>query len=642
MASAPCEGLDELKDLFEQRDDVYNEIAQELKNLPLAYYKKIKLENTLAANELQYKWAVNNQILETLRASERYAGSDDVVSKIFEYGKLQHNNTLHFYEQKKKVLNYIWLSKKKRDTLVLPHALTKNIRLYAAIEDRIRLCSPKDPVPEYRSYAYKLLKTIGFNTNPKETIQFFKNELKVMGNNSKQPYRLQLIIDLITVLVRHTEDYESNKELLKELLHGLPTPQLVEAETFLRAELEREKDSNKQNFLRLLMSTLYAQKNYTNVAYVLKENYQDKKETLALAHPITQQKLKEFITFLMKTEQYAIAEAFLEKEIATEREPFEIEQFSLLLNLLANVFLLQKKYADAEPILNELFNIYVASIRKVNKTGKILLEEYPALKRIHDLYTDSIQHHKDEKQQRVLSEYIDRLLRPPIKSIVSTTLPTNIARRLNTAFKSYIPVKPPLTDANKNEATIIERQSSSRSRLKSPTPLTIPSSNSGSRSPTPLTIPSSRSRSGSRNPPPASIHTSRHLSKSVAQGGGTKKAPSSRRMTKSLCPSGQVLRFGSTRKLKKGSKKYNRSTRKLCAPGIGKLKEGQLAKFGYVNVVHKTTEVRRAALDKAVKEFGALSVFRKLNAVYVYGRRSAKESSKIFKEDRDWIKGKYM
>ena len=109
-------------------------------------------------------------------------------------------------------------------------------------------------------------------------------------------------------------------------------------------------------------------------------------------------------------------------------------------------------------------------------------------------------------------------------------------------------------------------------------------------------------------------------------------------MTKSLCPSGQVLRFGSTRK----SKKHRRSTRKLCGPGIGKLKEGQLAKFGYSDVVHKTVEVRRAALDKAVKEFGPLSVFRKLNAVYVYGRRSAKESSKIFKEDRDWVKGKYM
>ena len=111
------------------------------------------------------------------------------------------------------------------------------------------------------------------------------------------------------------------------------------------------------------------------------------------------------------------------------------------------------------------------------------------------------------------------------------------------------------------------------------------------------------------------------------KGGYTKKA-----MTP-LCPPGQVLRFGFAIKSK---------TRKLCAPGIGKLKEGQLAKFGYVNVVHKTVEARRAALDKAVKEFGALSVFRKLNAVYVYGRRSAKESSKIFKEDRDWVKGKYM
>jgi pyoverdine/dityrosine biosynthesis protein Dit1 len=110
------------------------------------------------------------------------------------------------------------------------------------------------------------------------------------------------------------------------------------------------------------------------------------------------------------------------------------------------------------------------------------------------------------------------------------------------------------------------------------------------------------------------------------------------------CPPGQVLRFGFTRKFKqsKQSKKFSRLTRKRCVPGIGKLKQGQLAKFGYLDVVHKTTETRHAALDKAVKEFGALSVFRKLNAVYVYTRKSAKESSKIFKEDRDWIKSKYM
>jgi hypothetical protein len=50
---------------------------------------------------------------------------------------------------------------------------------------------------------------------------------------------------------------------------------------------------------------------------------------------------------------------------------------------------------------------------------------------------------------------------------------------------------------------------------------------------------------------------------------------------------------------------------------------------------------RHAALAKAVKEFGSLGVWRKLNAVYVYTRRTAPEASKTFKADRDWVRATY-
>jgi len=84
-----------------------------------------------------------------------------------------------------------------------------------------------------------------------------------------------------------------------------------------------------------------------------------------------------------------------------------------------------------------------------------------------------------------------------------------------------------------------------------------------------------------------------------------------------------------------------RGTRK-CVPGIGKLRQGLLAKFGYSHVASLSQSKRHAALEKAVKAYGALSVFRKLNAALVYSKYSSPASSRIFKADRDWIGAKYI
>lgn len=77
-------------------------------------------------------------------------------------------------------------------------------------------------------------------------------------------------------------------------------------------------------------------------------------------------------------------------------------------------------------------------------------------------------------------------------------------------------------------------------------------------------------------------------------------------------------------------------------PGIGRLREGDLSKFGYDNVTTLSAGRRHLALARAVREYGALSLFRKLNAVYVYTRRSSPASSRIFKADRDWVRATYM
>jgi hypothetical protein len=76
-------------------------------------------------------------------------------------------------------------------------------------------------------------------------------------------------------------------------------------------------------------------------------------------------------------------------------------------------------------------------------------------------------------------------------------------------------------------------------------------------------------------------------------------------------------------------------------PGIGPLRKGELAKFGYSHVVNMPVEKRHRALTRAVKAFGSLGVWRKLNAVQVYTRRLSPASSKVFKADMDWVRGKY-
>ena len=79
-----------------------------------------------------------------------------------------------------------------------------------------------------------------------------------------------------------------------------------------------------------------------------------------------------------------------------------------------------------------------------------------------------------------------------------------------------------------------------------------------------------------------------------------------------------------------------------CRQGIGALREGELARFGYSHVSGLSLAQRHHALEEAVAAYGALSVWRKLHAVAIYSRRSAPSSARIFRVDRDWVKAKYI
>ena len=72
---------------------------------------------------------------------------------------------------------------------------------------------------------------------------------------------------------------------------------------------------------------------------------------------------------------------------------------------------------------------------------------------------------------------------------------------------------------------------------------------------------------------------------------------------------------------------------------IGPLRKGELNKYGYSMAA--TEDKRHSALKKAVEEYGALGVYRKLDAVSKLTERTIPEASKIYTEDKNWIKKKF-
>ena len=136
--------------------------------------------------------------------------------------------------------------------------------------------------------------------------------------------------------------------------------------------------------------------------------------------------------------------------------------------------------------------------------------------------------------------------------------------------------------------------------------------------------------------------------------------------TRKVCSPGKVLRKAYVRRyttnvrergytVRRGSLRYRAypksgSTliKSTCIkdrglPGQGKnvfgpLRKGELKRYGYV--YRKPTEERHVALRKAANQYGALSLFRKLNVVAKLSKRTAPDASKVFSADRDWVRAK--
>lgn len=143
-----------------------------------------------------------------------------------------------------------------------------------------------------------------------------------------------------------------------------------------------------------------------------------------------------------------------------------------------------------------------------------------------------------------------------------------------------------------------------------------------------------------------------------------KLLPSIRSLSRRACPPGMIERKEYARKystavVQKGFKttKGTRHPKKTnltyvgpaCVkdrglPGkgkqsIGPLRKGELSKYGYS--MRESQEDRHKALRKAIEEYGALGVYRKLDAVTKLTERTIPDASKIYEKDRNWVRDSF-
>ncbi len=68
------------------------------------------------------------------------------------------------------------------------------------------------------------------------------------------------------------------------------------------------------------------------------------------------------------------------------------------------------------------------------------------------------------------------------------------------------------------------------------------------------------------------------------------------------------------------------------------LEKGTLSHYGYSNIKLLNQKERHIALSRALNDIKPLSLFKKLNALYVLNQNKDPEFAEILKKDRDWIK----
>jgi hypothetical protein len=91
---------------------------------------------------------------------------------------------------------------------------------------------------------------------------------------------------------------------------------------------------------------------------------------------------------------------------------------------------------------------------------------------------------------------------------------------------------------------------------------------------------------------------------------------------------------------KKRSPKRSSSKKRSTKNKIPKLRKGELKQFGYSSA--NSVASRHRALAKAIREYSDLSVYRKINVLYIFNKNKNPTLAKKFNSDKAWIKKTYM
>jgi hypothetical protein len=83
-----------------------------------------------------------------------------------------------------------------------------------------------------------------------------------------------------------------------------------------------------------------------------------------------------------------------------------------------------------------------------------------------------------------------------------------------------------------------------------------------------------------------------------------------------------------------------RFTAKKSKVRIPVRKNNMLKKYGFSAKL--SARSRHKSLERAVHEYGALSVFRKLNAIAIFNKNKNPELASKFNADKNWVKKKFM
>jgi len=123
-------------------------------------------------------------------------------------------------------------------------------------------------------------------------------------------------------------------------------------------------------------------------------------------------------------------------------------------------------------------------------------------------------------------------------------------------------------------------------------------------------------------------------------------APQKKRKSRKSCPPGKIPRASYTRRVVSSSGSKSIHVKSTCVKGgtptqtIGPLRKGELKRFGYSYKLPES--VRHHAMKAAIKNLGALDVYRKLDAVAKLSATKNKQAHMVFSADRDWIRAHWV